>query len=175
MKLIFFTIFALFSAQFALAATDNNVDVNLHATVNRLCAIDLADNTAPVSVTSKNVTLNPQYPIRGTESTISETFISVYETCNDDFVVKFRSQNNGLKSASGELIEYHVEYDGASASSKNIGPDNLVPMELTRNAADFGTMGKYFDEKSLRIWLNRLPNYLSGNYTDLLTIEMTAP
>lgn len=177
----------------------NAVNVILQADVSRDCNLDFAA-LGDSPVVTKNATVsgaalesNAILALSGeTPATVAFDQITVYETCNDDFKLAFRSANGGLghldpAGTNGELdrvVPYSIVYSNPADMSAPLLMTSTdiaaADEEVVRNLADFQAVGGqegsswYHSPASLDISLTQEHALPIGSYTDVLEIQMSA-
>lgn len=183
MKMLIATVLTLVGLS-AQAAVDNQVDINLSATIGRSCLIDLANAAAPASVSSVNISgIDLQLdPRQLAEQHVVE--IPVYETCNEDYKIQARSLNGGMKhDASAFVHGYSLKYANAVGayltmpSSAFVGAGQPLPRTIALwrsvdpvNRPEGST--PFFQEYTLTLTFDKKSDLPAGNYSDVITAEM---
>lgn len=180
---LFLSLAMLFSLSSAHAAVDNQIDINLSATVARSCLLDLAPAAEP-SKLSDNKVMSLQLSPR--EAAASDVIsIPVFETCNEDFKITLKSANGGMKHASSAFVKsYEVKYHQAGGEFvQQSSALSGAGMSITKTVAQWRAedpvnhtegMTPSFEQRSLILTAEKEADLPKGEYADVLTLEMSS-
>lgn len=166
MKKLLLSLSLVVASLSAKAAVDNSIDINVAADVVRQCEVDLGGAAGAQASVAKEVTL--QLPLRATSGN-DVIDVPVFESCNEDYQINLKSENGGMLSDKGALIDYSVKYNAELDSNASA---LKVAMSSLPRTIDLSARTPRFEEKQLELSFAQSSSYPRGEYADKITIEM---
>lgn len=182
MKTKLFLSFAILVISNLSFAYDGRLNLTLNGYVGRNCTIDFAP---AASAAQSTLTLNSIPIALAPREEVSQEVIplTVYETCNEDYKIRFKSLNGGLKhSVNGYVHQYSLSYPRSNENSilDFTSADALSGLALNKTIDDWrstnpGSAGltPYFSARTLNITIPKVHGLQSGYYSDTIVIEMS--